>query len=138
MSEDIPLLLAYAIMMRLDITFFKYVFMFYLMSLAVGQIIQCPMMEQLADMWITTESEVPPQYMPNRSGGGQQNQEHLSPHQDLNPGYIEHKIVVLTTRFNAKTVVSQSYGLHEGSNVPNHPGNWTTGGNSKVYLTHKK
>jgi hypothetical protein len=75
--------------------------------------------------WVTMESEIPPQSTPNWSGGGgdnNQNQKRLSPHQDLNPGYIEHKIVVLTTRFNAKTVVSQSYELHEGRSGPNHPG----------------
>ena len=51
-----------------------------------------------------------------------QNQEHLSPHQDLNPGYLEHKTVVLTTRFNANTVVPWSYGLQDGRNGPNHLG----------------
>ena len=45
--------------------------------------------------WITVESEVPPQYMPNWGGG----QEHLSPYQDLNPGYLEHKTVVLIIIF---------------------------------------
>jgi len=88
--------------------------------------------------WVTVESEVPPQYMPNWGGEKNLNQEHLSPHQDFNPGYLEHKIVVLTTRFNAKTVVSQSYGLHEGKSGPNHPGIWTIRRNFTVYLTHKK
>jgi hypothetical protein len=122
--------------------------MFYLMTLAVGQIIQCTMMEQLPDnklerMWTELQQNLRYHPSPCQTGVGgwgnnNQDQERLTPHEDLNPGYIEHKIVVLTTRFNAKTVVSQSYGLHEGRSGPNHPGIWTTGGNSTVYLTHKK
>lgn len=87
---------------------------------------------------VTVESEVPPQYMLNWGGEKNLNEEQLSPNQDFNTGYLEHKMVVLTTRFNVKTVVSQSYGLHEGRSGLNHPGIWTTGRNSTVYLTHKK
>jgi hypothetical protein len=69
--------------------------------------------------WVTVESEVPSQYMPNWGEGG--DQEHLSPHQDLNPGNLEHKTVVLTTIFNANTVVPQSHRPYEKRSGLNHP-----------------
>jgi hypothetical protein len=69
--------------------------------------------------WVTVESEVSSQYMPNWGEGG--DQEHLSPNQDLNPGNLEHKIVVLTTIFNANTVVPQSHGPCERRSGLNHP-----------------
>jgi hypothetical protein len=49
MSGAISPLLVYTFMMRTDITLFKYLFMVYMMTLSVGQIIQCPMMEQPPD-----------------------------------------------------------------------------------------
>jgi hypothetical protein len=76
------------------------------------------------------QSDVPSLYMPTWGGKQNLNQECLYPHQDLNPGYLAYKTVVLITRFNAKTVVFQSYRLHKGRSGPNYPRIWTTAGKS--------
>ena len=62
MSGAISLLLTYTFTMRTDIIFFKYLFIFmvYLISLSVVQIMRCQMMEQLLDnklerMWIVLQ-----------------------------------------------------------------------------------